>query len=1709
MSEESRSSKGARGASGAARDPHAARESEKYAAPIASREYILETLRDEGAPIDLEALGERLGLDADADAAEALRRRVRAMIRDGQLIENRRRGLVPVDAESLVAGRISAHPDGFGFLVSEEREKDVFLSAREMRRVLHGDRVVVNITGEDRRGRPEGRIVDVVERANRSLVGRLSIEHGVATVAADSKRIHQDLLVEPGHRQGGEHGDMVVAEITEQPTSRNQPIGRIVEVLGAHLTPGMEIDVALHTHGIPVEWPEAVSEQAASFSTTVGKDSTLGRKDVRDLPLVTIDGADARDFDDAVWCEPLEGDDGWRLLVAIADVAHYVSPGSPLDEEAVNRGTSVYFPGRVVPMLPEVLSNGLCSLNPDVERLCMLCDMTLDARGEVRKARFHNGVLRSHARLTYSQVHEILTEPASPLREERAALVPMLENLHALYKVLAGARRERGAIEFESNETRIVFDGERKISELVPVVRNDAHKLIEECMILANVQAATFLEKAEIPALYRVHNGPKADRLEDLRAFLALHGLSVGGGATPTAADYATLSREIAERPDRVVIQTVMLRSMQQAVYQPKNEGHFGLSLDRYAHFTSPIRRYPDLLVHRAIKHAISREKNAAYRYSQADMQALGESCSVHERRAEEASRDVVSWLKCEYMQQHVGSEFPGVVAAVTSFGLFVDLVDIHVEGLIHITNLSRDYYRFDAAAHALIGERTGQQYHLGDRMVVRVAAVNLDERKIDFAEVSHAAAAGKKRGKPALAVIDGGAKGRQGSTEGSGEGGKGKSRKRRGGKRRRKERAAEAERQAAAANEAATGGAVANGDAVPGDGASASAAAAAGETAPGAKEMSPERRRQLKRREKQRRRDEKRAVKRAEKKAAAAAEGQDEGQAATASAGRDAPAAVGTPAAAESAPSRGRKRRGRKRSAEREAPPAAAAGRSSSWASRAEPSDAGAASGSAAGRKAAKGIAGGGTGGRRRACAPGTLRRTSRGRGFGALLRRGRLLGTGGRADLGRRLRRRGLSRPGRPLRARPLLRARLRRGRSLGTRARRGLRRRGALRPHGLRRAVLVRRGRPARLARLTRLARLARGGRLAQPARLVRSGLRRRCGLLGPARRLALARRRLLRRLFHRLLRGRLRCRRFRRCLAVRVAHRLSLIRDARSGASRACAPRGPGGRTPPRAGCPTLSLHLSAPASGRTPASAIGLRPAPRTPLRAALATSVDDRLGRDGGIDLEPLHDDLGQLAADQPFDVAQQLELVDADQRDGLAGQAGAGGAPDPVHVVLGHVGQLVVDHVGELVDVEAPGGDVGGHQDAYLAALEARQCPRACALALVAVDGRRRQPVLAELLGEAVGTVLGTGEDEHLAPVAGRDQTAQEIALPDLVDRVHDLLDAVGRRVGRGHLDELRVVQQPGGERLDVVGERGREQEVLPFAVGGQQRQHPLDVVDEAHVEHAVGLVEDQVLHRREVHRLLAGVIEQPPGGRDQDVHAAPEPLDLRVDLDAPEDHGRALREVLAVALHALVDLRGELARGGQHQRPHGTGAVLRRVAGRLAREPLQERQREAGGLAGTGLRRGHDVASGQYQRNGLTLDRRGLAVALLVDRAQEVGRQAEVFECHESLARGLMSEVPPSEEAGGVSVRSSDRSPGSRGGGRGRRESGAGRRVACPESARAGSREARVSARGRALCAGRCSGQAAREGATVAPVSRCRRAAARFRYGVSGRVV
>jgi len=719
-----------------AADPYAAREAQKYENPIPSREFIIQLLETSGQPMTREAIAEALGLESE-EQREALRRRLRAMERDGQLVFNRRSEYGLVSHMNLVRGRVIGHPDGFGFLVPDETGDDVFLSAREMRSLLHGDRALVSITGVDRRGRREGTLIEVLERANHTLVGRLFVESNMAFVVPDNKRIHQDILIPPEHRGVAENGQFVVVEILEQPTRYRQPIGKVTEVLGDHMAPGMEIDVAIRAHGLPMIWSTETEQEIAHLCEEVEEADKQGREDIRHLPLVTIDGEDARDFDDAVYCERNEA--GWRLLVAIADVSHYVQPDSALDADAQERGNSVYFPERVIPMLPEVLSNGLCSLNPQVDRLCMVCDMQLSPRGVLKGWRFYPAVMFSHARLTYTKVAAMLVEGDEELRETYREVLPHLEDLHKLYKVLRKHREQRGAIDFETVETRIVFGEERKIDRIVPVIRNDAHKMIEEFMITANVATARFLLETKIPALYWVHEGPAPEKLEDLRAFLGEFGLSLGGGDKPGAKDYAELLRQVQGRPDAHLIQTVLLRSLKQAVYSPDNVGHFGLAYDAYAHFTSPIRRYPDLLVHRAIRHVLSGQPPEVFRYDHEKMVALGDHCSQTERRADEATRDVVDWLKCEYMLDEVGEEFDGTITSVTGFGLFVELDDIYVEGLIHVTSLENDYYSFDPVKHQLVGEHNHRVYRLGDRLRVKVARVDLDERKIDFAYVGPA----------------------------------------------------------------------------------------------------------------------------------------------------------------------------------------------------------------------------------------------------------------------------------------------------------------------------------------------------------------------------------------------------------------------------------------------------------------------------------------------------------------------------------------------------------------------------------------------------------------------------------------------------------------------------------------------------------------------------------------------------------------------------------------------------------------------------------------------------------------------------------------------------------------------------------------------------------------------------------------------------------
>lgn len=754
-------------------DPHAAREAERYENPIPSREFILDYLRDSIGPLTHPELCKALGL-RDEDDIEALRRRLIAMSRDGQLVSNRRGAYGTLDKMNLIKGRVIGHPEGFGFVVPGKGEQDLFLSSRQMRRVMDGDIVLVRIAGWDRRGRPEASIVEVVERSTAQLVGRFFTESGVCFVRPDNPRIGQDVVVAPDQTGGAESGQIVVVEITTQPDRYTLPAGRVVEVLGEHLAPGMEIDIAIRNYGIPFEWPPEAEQQARDIPDEVTKADKQHRVDLRHLPFVTIDGEDAKDFDDAVYCERSRLGN-FTLYVAIADVSHYVAPGSPLDAEAWRRGNSVYFPEHVVPMLPEKLSNGLCSLKPDVDRLAMVCEMRIDKFGEITRFQFFEGIIHSHARLTYTQVAQVLAQRGdgkrsnnnSSVRKHLHSVAPHLDKLHDLYKVLLAAREERGAIDFETMETRILFDAQRKISQIIPSERTDAHRLIEECMLCANVCAAQLLESSQVPGLYRVHDVPKEEKLTALREFLGELGLSLAGGDNPSPKDMQRVLEQIGERPDKHVIQTVMLRSMNQAMYQPDNIGHFGLNYDAYTHFTSPIRRYPDLLVHRAIRGLLRSKKRLGnlrrvkgapllardriYPYDDAWMDEAGQQCSHTERRADEATRDVVSWLKCEYLQEHVSEEFDGVVSAVTGFGLFVELQQIYIEGLVHITNLPKDYYRHDAPHHRLIGERTRRVFRLGDRLRVRVARVDLDERKIDFELVESAPA--NKRRKEAVSV--------------------------------------------------------------------------------------------------------------------------------------------------------------------------------------------------------------------------------------------------------------------------------------------------------------------------------------------------------------------------------------------------------------------------------------------------------------------------------------------------------------------------------------------------------------------------------------------------------------------------------------------------------------------------------------------------------------------------------------------------------------------------------------------------------------------------------------------------------------------------------------------------------------------------------------------------------------------------------------------
>ncbi len=739
-------------------DPHAEREAARYDNPIPSREAILEVL--DSKPLTEKQLAKELGMhDADAEAEEALRRRVRAMLRDKQLTASKSGRLEPAELEML-EGIVQANKDGFGFVLQEG--KDIFLTAWQMQRVFDGDRVRVAVEGYDRRGRAMGNIVQVLERNTRQVVGRYDVRDGEPCVVCEGKVSHV-VGLEDLSGATPEIGDYVTVAITRQPEIKKPPLGSIVEVLGDVNHPGVATDVAIRQHDIPHEWPDEVEREARRFAAEPSEEDKKARVDLRKLPLITIDGEDARDFDDAVYCEPKKNG-GWRLWVAIADVSHYVSIGSALDEEAQKRATSVYFPDRVVPMLPEVLSNGLCSLKPEVERLCMVCEMTVSAQGRLSGYTFYEGVMRSHARFTYNEVAALLNgEADEELQRRRRGFMPQLRDLHDLYKALRFARDQRGAIDFETVETKVVYDKQHRIAEIVPVQRNDAHKIIEECMLCANVATARLLEKSGLPALFRVHEAPGGDKLTNLRTFLGEIGLNLGGGEEPSPTDFQALLQSVADRPDASVIQVMMLRSLKQAMYQPDNGGHFGLHYQAYAHFTSPIRRYPDLLVHRCIRYLlrsnaeltqIAPQKGAKklkqseiYPYDTGAMVSLGEHCSMAERRADDASRDVMAWLKCEYLHERVGETYDAIITAVTGFGFFAEMKPLYMEGLVHIGALGKDFYQFDAARQRLVGERNRDVFALGDSVSVQILSVDVENRKVELGLVDvGTSAAGKQR---------------------------------------------------------------------------------------------------------------------------------------------------------------------------------------------------------------------------------------------------------------------------------------------------------------------------------------------------------------------------------------------------------------------------------------------------------------------------------------------------------------------------------------------------------------------------------------------------------------------------------------------------------------------------------------------------------------------------------------------------------------------------------------------------------------------------------------------------------------------------------------------------------------------------------------------------------------------------------------------------
>lgn len=702
--------------------------------PIPTREIILATLRSARKPLMREDLYADLGLGDEADQ-QALERRLAAMLRDGILLENRHGELGLADKMDLVAGTVIGHADGFGFVRPDEGGEDLFLPPTAMRRVLHGDRVLASVTGEDQRGRREALVAEILSRRSARVVGRYLQEAGFGMVVPDDKRLALDLRIPPQKSMKAKPGDVVVAEIVEWPDTHRLPFGRVVKVLGAEVGPQQAVELAIEAYELPEAFSKEQLAEAEKLAKLPPKKKLAEREDLRELPLVTIDGEDARDFDDAVWVHETKA--GFKLIVAIADVAHYVTPGSALDAEARRRGTSVYFPRKVLPMLPEALSNGMCSLKPAEDRLCLAVELTIDRAGITKKARFFKGLMRSARRLTYNQVWAALGRQDEAMREQLADVLPQLESLYSLYEVLLVARKARGALDFEGQEVRFSFDENGEVEAVAPFERNDAHRIIEECMIAANVASARFLRKNKIPTLYRIHPAPAPTRYEEARAYLGELGIDLPPHDRLSSGLLAEALRKASGRPEKALIEALLLRLQSLAVYHPECTGHFGLALQEYAHFTSPIRRYPDLLVHRAIHHLIEGGTAKTYSVPLGKMIELGQATSLLERRADEAAREVDERIKAAWIGERIGQEFEGIVTAVTSFGAFIELADTRISGLLHVTQLKQDYYHFDARKHRLVGERNRGVVQLAQKLKVKVLKVDQNERKVDFALVS------------------------------------------------------------------------------------------------------------------------------------------------------------------------------------------------------------------------------------------------------------------------------------------------------------------------------------------------------------------------------------------------------------------------------------------------------------------------------------------------------------------------------------------------------------------------------------------------------------------------------------------------------------------------------------------------------------------------------------------------------------------------------------------------------------------------------------------------------------------------------------------------------------------------------------------------------------------------------------------------------------